>query len=193
MIFLIIISLLSLFIYLRSRHNSLESNRNEIIKIKYINEKFIDEPQCICAFDIDGTITHSKDVAKLAVKVCKEYKCKLIINTARPGKYIKDIDLEYLDLSFNDDDFYIGSNIDKQSSHTYEDLMNQIAQKKVDNLFHASKKYNIKDLKNVILFDDLYENIVEARKNGFSAIHANNRQGGLNYFVVSDINKILKS
>jgi FMN phosphatase YigB (HAD superfamily) len=43
----------------------------------------------------------------------------------------------------------------------------------------------------IILFDDVYQNVYDAREKGFSAIHANNPGCGINPHVRSEIRDLL--
>ena len=147
------------------------------------------ESDCICAFDIDGTITCGLENAAKAVAKCKEKGCKIAINTARPTKWYSDVNLPALGLSVSDfdNDFYHGepfecSFIDENCFH------NSVADTKVKHLRTMAKKWGIEP-KRIILFDDLYTNVNKAQNAGFSIIHAND--GGIPNNAVEKIDKIL--
>ncbi len=146
---------------------------------------------CICVFDLDKTITCGLDQAKNAIKECRQNSCKFAFNTARPQPYYDDI--KFSELTLNKDeienDVYHGNNYDMHKI-SYINLVNEIANKKVENLNIIHKKYNVPK-KKIILFDDVIENIQHAQKHGYSVIHANHPVCGLNQHVKSNIKDIL--
>lgn len=169
-----------------------------ILAIAYIIHKYPEkfesaksDPRCICAFDIDGTITCGTDRAASAIAKCKELGCKITINTARPTKWYRDLDLNSLGLTTEDieSDFYHGEPF--QCSFTditcFEDA---IASTKVKHLHSMASKWNVEPRK-IILFDDQWSNIVKAKEAGFSIIHADNYLGGLPDNVVQQVENIL--
>jgi hypothetical protein len=152
------------------------------------------ETTCVCVFDLDKTITCGYEQAASAVKECKKRNCKLAINTARPVPYYADVKYDKLGFEKSDieNDIYHGDWIEGLvSTLSLNQLSDTIAKKKSDHLKTIQEKYNVGNRKRVILLDDVHENVTEARKNGFSAIHANSPNCGLNQHVASDIAKIL--
>jgi 3-deoxy-D-manno-octulosonate 8-phosphate phosphatase KdsC-like HAD superfamily phosphatase len=149
------------------------------------------EPDCICAFDIDGTITTGIDRAAKAIKRCKELGAKIAINTARPTKWYSDLDLDGLGVSHIeiDSEFYHG----EPFACSFTDIKcfeNAIAGTKVKHLYTLSSKWNVRP-ERIILFDDQWSNVAMAKEAGFSAIHANYHLGGLPDNVVDQIENIL--
>ena len=156
-------------------------------------EKFetLKEPNCVCAFDIDGTITCGIERAAKAIAKCKELGAVIAINTARPSKWYNDLDLSKLGLDVSDIDsnFYHG----EPFTCSFTDLKcfeNSIAETKVKHLRDISSKWNIKP-ERIILFDDQWSNITFAKEMGFSTIHANHYSGGLPDNVNEIIHNIL--
>jgi len=152
---------------------------------------------CVCAFDLDGTITCGIGRAAAAVSKCKELGCRIAINTARPTKWYDDLDLHGLGLTKDDfdsdtgmgSDFYFGEpfNCSFADDKCMED---SIANTKVRHLHTLSSKWRVSPSR-VILFDDLYSNTERAKESGFSAVLANNYLGGLPNNVVELISDIL--
>jgi hypothetical protein len=136
-------------------------------------------PDCICAFDIDGTITCGLDRAARAISKCKERGCKIAINTARPTKWFNDLDLKSLGLHVTDfdSDFYNGEPF-KCSFTDIKCFEDTIANTKVKHLHTLSTKWNVNPQR-IILFDDQYSNIEMAKQAGFSVIFANHHLTGL--------------
>lgn len=169
-----------------------DSETNEIKnEINKLTEGYMQYPEnkCVCVFDLDDTITCNKDIAKEAIKECKNNGCKIAINTARQLKYYEDIDTDYLGLDQEDlSNFYTGP-IDVDYSIPNNNLHLKIAEKKVSNLDEIAFKFSVPK-KKVILFDDNEHNIKMAEKHGYSIIHANNPACGLNYDVINNIRQI---
>lgn len=148
------------------------------------------DSQCVCAFDIDYTITCGNP--KPFVDKCIEHGCKLAINTARPVKYIGDVDLEEINFKhphFNEGDFYYNPS-------SYSQTPTGVGIVKSSYLDVLKNKYTIKDKKCVILLDDATENIKIAQENGFSTIkakptHKNSPMCGLNPIDITHLNNIL--
>jgi len=144
-------------------------------------ERFSEEtiPDCICAFDIDGTITTGIDRAAQAITRAKELGCKIAINTARPSKWYSDLDLHNLGLTESDfdSDFYHGEPF-KCSFTDIKCFEDSIATTKVNHLHTLSQKWNVKPHR-IILFDDQWPNIEKAKQAGFATIYANYHLGGL--------------
>ena len=158
------------------------------------NEKQYSETTCVCVFDLDHTITCGIDRASTAVRECKKRNCKIAINTARPMPYYRDIKLDKLGLSEKDfkDDFYYGEFLEGLiSKMTRGQLTNTISDTKSKHLKTIQDKYKILDPKRIILFDDVLANVDGAKKNGFSAIHANHPKCGLNDNIIGDIEILL--
>jgi hypothetical protein len=163
------------------------------LMIKKYPEKFetFKEPNCVCAFDIDGTITCGIDRAAKAIAKCKELGAVIAINTARPAKWYNDLDLQNLGLTVSEieSNFYHG----EPFTCSFTDLKcfeNAIAETKVKHLRDLSSKWNIKP-ERVILFDDQWSNITNAKDSGFSVVHANHHLGGLPNNVSDLIQNIL--
>ena len=98
---------------------------------------------CICVFDVDNTITCGNPIP--FVNKCKEYGCRLAINTARPSKYIDDVDITSMGFKephYNPKDYYYNPN-------SYSQTPNQVGQTKTNYLDVLKNKYTIYDKKNV--------------------------------------------
>jgi hypothetical protein len=151
------------------------------------------DSMCVCAFDLDGTITCGVDRAAKAITRCKELGCKIAINTARPTKWYHDLDLHGLGLHDHDfdSDFYHGEPFECSFTNV-KCLEDSIANTKVKHLHTLSTKWNVNP-RRVILFDDQFSNIDKARQSGFSVIYANNLSCGLPDNVTEQINDILES
>jgi beta-phosphoglucomutase-like phosphatase (HAD superfamily) len=167
-----------------------------IIAFMIHREKFNEndsDPGCVCAFDLDGTITCGIDRAAKAITRCKELGCKIAINTARPTKWYHDLDLHGLGLVDHDfdSDFYNGEPF-KCSFIDTKCLENSIADTKVKHLHTLATKWNVNPQR-VILFDDQFSNVERAKQAGFSAIRANNKECGLPDDVVQQIDSLLSS
>jgi hypothetical protein len=161
----------------------------------YKSEKFEsvgdNKPVGVCAFDIDGTITHNIDIAAKAIAKCRELGCKVAINTARPSKWYDDLNLSKLGLTSEEmeNNFYHGEPF--QCSFT--DMMcfeDAIASTKVKHLQTMASRWNV-DPRHIILFDDQWSNIIKAKQAGFETIHANNYLGGLPVNVTEQIDNII--
>ncbi len=136
----------------------------------------------ICIFDIDSTINVSLENAKKAVETCKNHNAIIAINTARPGYFYQDLDLDAINLSIDDfkDNFYHGDYLNMLSPEA-------IANTKVKHMDFIQKKYNC-DRKKMILFDDNKLNIEKTKNAGYSTILANNNiYGGLSNTVDNEI------
>jgi hypothetical protein len=187
---LVAVSLGIYFSVVTNRNYDVSDNTSEFL----LGEKPYSETTCICVFDLDHTLTCGYDRASVAVNLCKERNCKIAINTARPIPYYKDIKLEKLGLKKSDfkDDFYHGEFLEGLvSTMTHGQLSKTIADTKIKHLKTIQEKYQILDPKRIILFDDVLKNVEDAKKNGFSGIHANHPKCGMNDNVVSDIKNIL--
>lgn len=134
---------------------------------------------CVCAFDLDNTLTCGIKQAADAVKACKEHHCKIAIVTARPTPWYSDIKLKELGLEEADfiDDFYHGEKFDC-SFLDRECLEQAVSSTKVNHLRTLANKYNV-DPDRIILFDDQHPNVQAALDTGFKAIHANHDLCGL--------------
>lgn len=139
---------------------------------------------CVCAFDVDDTITNvskNEDVhnrALNAIQQCKDNNCKIVINTARmpisDNKWdiLKDLPHTISKNVESVDDIYHGEDILHCSYLGYDCLYNKIAETKVKHLKYIAVKYDM-DHKKIILFDDLHHNITKASNHGFSTVYAN--------------------
>ncbi len=153
---------------------------------------------CVCVFDLDGTLTCGLDKAKIAVDECKKRNCKIAFNTARTSPYYKDIDINSLGLDESEfiSDVYHGdwdkSTIAGSTAffNGSNELATKIANTKTKHMKTIQDKYNVPP-KRIILFDDVHENITSVVNSGFSGIHANNKQCGINNDVKTDISRIL--
>lgn len=168
-----------------------------IIYIYYINNNNIENfSNCVCVFDIDDTITCGFDQAKKAIDECKKRSCLFAINTARTTKYHADIEYEKLGLTKDsfvemfDDNFYNGTWNKKNSYINQDELIKDIAKNKTEHLITIKSKYNVPNNR-IILFDDNYENLKNAKLHGFSTIYANSESCGLGKNVVREISDIL--
>lgn len=127
--------------------------------------------KCVCAFDIDYTITCGNP--RPFVEKCIAHGCRLAINTARPVKYIKDVDLDSISFTqpnFSDDDFYYNPN-------SYSQTAESAAEVKSTFLNLLNDKYSINNKKCVVLLDDHKTNIKVANEQGFSTIKAKPTKG----------------
>ena len=125
--------------------------------------------QCVCAFDIDHTLSCGD--AKPFVELCKAKGCKLAINTARPTNWINDIPMEELGFTkpwYDQRDHYFNRNSYKQTAV-------QVGETKSNYLQLLKDKYKVPEKKCVILFDDSVFNLDSANKRGFSTIAASER------------------
>jgi hypothetical protein len=142
----------------------------------------------VCAFDIDHTISCGNP--KPFVDVCIANGCRLAINTARPVKFIKDVDLEAINIVkpyLDDSDFYYNPNSYSQSSR-------QVAEVKSGFLELLQNKYTIKDKKCVVLLDDNRTNVKVAQENDFSTIKAtssSDHRCGLSSLDLQNFNNLL--
>ncbi len=162
-----------------------------IIMIIITYDKYTYEPlelngKCICAFDIDGTITCNENNASKVVDVCKKNNCIIAINTARPFPVYNDLRLSALHLTYNDfkDNFYYGSISDIISAES-------IAERKVEHMHDLVNRYNISPDK-AILFDDNLLNIKRAHEAGFKTILADEHPCGLGPNAHLNTEKILE-
>ena len=146
------------------------------------------QKECVCAFDIDHTISCGNP--KPFVDLCIANGCRLAINTARPVKYIKDVDLTSINFTepyFDDSDFYY-------NQYSYSQSPRQVAEVKSGFLELLQNKYSIKDKSCVILLDDNQTNVDVANENEFStikAIHSNDTTCGLNNLDLYSLGDIL--
>ncbi len=165
------------------------------VSVVYYREKFTEEivSDCVCAFDIDGTITHGIDRAAKAIAKAKELGCRIAINTARPSRWYHDLDLYGLGLKESDfdSDFYNGEPF-KCSFIDTKCFEDSIATTKVKHLHTLSQKWKV-DPHRIILFDDQWSNIEKAKQSGFSTIYANHHLGGLPDDIVEIMSNILES
>jgi hypothetical protein len=148
---------------------------------------------CVCAFDLDNTLTCGISRAAKAVDICKKQGCKIAINTARPTPWFSDLKLKRLgleEIDFKDDFYHIEPF--KCSFQDNNCLSETISNTKSDHLDTISKKYSVPKNK-VILFDDQWDNVKRARERGFSGIYANHPNCGISQNVHKEIDKILKS
>ncbi len=134
---------------------------------------------CVCAFDLDHTLTCGLEQAANAVKTCKDHNCKIAIVTARPTPWYSDIKLRELGLDEADfiDDFYHGEKF-KCSFTSRDCLENAVSSTKVKHLRTLAEKYSVEP-ERIILFDDQHPNVQAAFDAGFKAIHANHDMCGL--------------
>ena len=163
-----------------------------IIILYAFREKFTSpKVDCICAFDLDDTLTCGLDRASRAISECKLRGCKIAINTARPSKWYHDLNLGVLGLVPEDfdSDFYHGEAY--QCSFGDDKCLEEtIANTKVKHLQTLAIKWGVPNYR-VILFDDQFYNIEKARLAGFSTIQANHHACGMPENVIEQISKIL--
>ena len=182
-LFIIILLLILIFIYF---YCSSPNKKNNYQNIVLTEEKEYIEPKCVCAFDIDHTITCGNP--KPFIDKCIERGCKLALNTARPVKYVGDVDLDAMNFShphYDSNDFYYNPNSYTQTPVTVGEI-------KSSYLELLKNKYNIKDKKCVVLLDDADFNIKAAQENGYSTIKANrlNKDHPMCGLVYDDVNKL---
>jgi hypothetical protein len=165
---IILLIILSILLYLYRLY--LHRNKNSFTDP--FTDSFTDSfnmntvPKCVCAFDIDHTISCGNP--KPFVDMCKQYGCILALNTARPVKYVDDVDLNSINFTsphFDDSDFYYNPN-------SYSQTAENVAEVKATFLNLLNDKYNINNKKCVILLDDNRTNINIANKHGFGTIKA---------------------
>jgi hypothetical protein len=126
----------------------------------------LNDPKCICVFDIDHTISCGDP--KPYVDSCIRHGCKIALNTARPVKYVGDVDIAKMgivDPYYSEDDFYYNPN-------SYSQTAIQVAEVKSGFLELLKNKYTIKDKSCVILLDDNKHNINIANSNDFGTVKA---------------------
>jgi hypothetical protein len=162
-----------------------------IIIVGYTHDKsnnltIVSPANCICVFDIDSTITCSEDNARKVVDVCKENKCVLAINTARPYPVYQDLDLDALGLTLQDfqNDFYYGSYTDLISAES-------IANTKTLHMNYMKSKYKVSPDK-MILFDDNILNITRSAEAGYKTLLADNNPCGLQKDAYIKTQELLK-
>jgi len=165
-----IIAIIILIVWYRFRgaQNLGSYTKENIETVNYNNnvEYSIIPNKCVCAFDIDYTITCGNP--KPFVDKCIEHGCKLAINTARPIKYIGDVDLDSINFKspfYEEEDLYYNTN-------SYSQTATQVAEVKTTFLDLLRNKYTIPDKKCVILLDDHKTNIKIAESKGYSTIKA---------------------
>jgi hypothetical protein len=151
---IILYIIIGLLIYLLVRDS--ENFKNDVDK------------NCICSFDLDNTLSNSKD-AKISVNECIKNKCKLIVNTARPSDWIEDIDTSKINLTNFDHYFNPTSRMQN---------MNGIINKKIEILEKAKKKHNVKENVCIFHFDDNVNIINSMNRKGYSTIIANENNNG---------------
>lgn len=149
--------------------------------------------KCVCAFDLDDTLTCGLERAAAAIAACRENNCKIAINTARPSPWFSDIKLQELGLKEDDfiDDFYHGEPF-QCSFQNRECLEKSISGTKIKHLQTLALKWNVEP-RRVILFDDQYPNVLGATKSGFSSIHANHYKCGLPEGSYNKVHSILNN
>ena len=126
----------------------------------------LNDPKCVCAFDIDHTISCGDP--KPYVDSCIRHGCKIALNTARPIKYVGDVDIinmGLVDPHYHEEDFYYNPN-------SYSQTAIQVAEVKSGFLELLQNKYTIKDKSCVILLDDNKHNINIANSKNFGTIKA---------------------
>ena len=143
---------------------------------KYVYDDYkppeLDIPQpasCVCAFDLDHTLTCGDPTH--AINMCIEKGCKLAINTARPSKWTADIPLKkygFVKPHYDERDHYFNIN-------SYKQTAKQVGQTKANYLQLLKDKYKVPDKRCVILFDDANYNLKAAEERGFSTIAASER------------------
>ena len=141
---------------------------------KYIDPNYVppemDYPEpapCICSFDLDYTLTNSKDPTHV-IEMCKSKGCKLTINTARPSRWVEDIPLEkfgFIKPWYDDRDHYF-------NPKSYMQTARQVGEVKSNYLQLMKDKYKVPDKKCVILFDDADYNLNVAQERGYGTIKA---------------------
>lgn len=140
--------------------------KKDFYKTPIIDNETTENKNCVCAFDIDHTITCGNP--KPYIDMCIKKGCRLAINTARPVKYIEDVDIDSLNFvqpHYNDSDFYYNPS-------SYSQTASNVAEVKSGYLELLKNKYNIKDKKCVVLLDDAPSNIKTAKEHGYSTIKA---------------------
>ena len=153
------------------------------------NAKGIGKVNCVCAFDIDYTITCGNP--KPFIDKCISHGCKLALNTARPVKYVGDVNLDNIGLTTphcHEDDFYYNPN-------SYSQTAENTAEVKSTFLNLLNDKYDINNKKCVVLLDDHRTNIKVAQNNGFETIKAKASKGldcGLSTFDLDSLDNILQ-
>ena len=92
---LIALIILNIGYYIFKQCTKAEGLRSESLDfVQTIFENKVPElkdPKCVCAFDIDHTISCGNP--KPYVDACVRNGCKIALNTARPIKYVKDVDI----------------------------------------------------------------------------------------------------
>ena len=126
-------------------------------------ETFNKTTNCICAFDIDHTLSCGNP--KPLIDSCKQRGCILAINTARPNRFIADIPLNKYGFDYDPTDHYY-------QSTSYLKTAQQVGETKSQYLAELEKKYKVPDRKCIVLLDDAVWNLEAAKANGFSTVSA---------------------
>lgn len=129
------------------------------------------EARCVCAFDIDHTLTCGNP--KPLVDACKAKGCVLAINTARPTRYIADIPLAEYGFEYDPSDHYY-------QPESYARTAQGVAEAKARYLGVLRDKYRVPERACVILLDDAVWNLAAADAGGFGTVAASQgaSQGG---------------
>ena len=113
------------------------------------------------------------------------------MNTARPVKYVGDVNLDNINIRapyYSDEDFYYNPN-------SYSQTAENTAEVKSTFLNLLNDKYNINNKKCVVLLDDHRTNIKVANNNGFETIKAKASKGpdcGLSIYDLESLENILQ-
>jgi hypothetical protein len=147
-------------------------------------EPFPKTANCVCAFDIDHTLSCGNP--KPLIDLCKSKGCVLAINTARPTMFIEDIPLRKYDFDYDPSDHYYQPN-------SYLQTAQQVAESKSQSLLTLFDKYRVSDKKCVILLDDAVWNLETAKAHGFSTVSASDTgECGLQSEKVGTLGDILR-
>lgn len=144
-------------------------NVNKVIKpVEPPPKEFI-----VCAFGFENVLNAGSPVRCL--EMCKYTGCNLAILTTSNKDNANDIPLEELGFTsphYKEDNYFYNPN---SSTSTLEDASNT----RLDHLNKLKQKFNIKDNKRIILFDDNRINIDLAESNGFSVIQIGTKHPGI--------------
>ncbi len=122
-------------------------------------------PSCLCAFDIDDTLTCPK--SNEAVEACKQLDCDLAIVTARPAPSFQRVAHDVAAQFINEDAPYrfLPDPAQALRNHNTGSLTDAIA---------LTKAQQLREIRNhdiVLFFDDVQENVLAARGAGVTAMH----------------------
>lgn len=142
---------------------------------------------CVCAFDLDGTVTCGDPHP--ALELCAAKGCKIAVNTARPLPVLTDIQargVKFPKSIYEGEDVYY-------NPKSYSSTSKQVGEYKASVLEKLAKKYHVDNKRCVLLIDDMIDNVKACISEGFSAIKCSDRQCGIDDLNMSELHKILSN